>query len=70
MKTLKFKTNITCKGCLANVTPVLNSIEDIENWEVDIAGEDKILSVTVSNDDIAGQINEKLKEIGYFAEKI
>ena len=36
MKTLKFKTNIKCTGCVAKVTPFLNDEKGIEKWDVDI----------------------------------
>lgn len=48
MKTLKFKTNINCNGCVASVTPFLNKIEGI-NWEVDTENPDKILTVETQN---------------------
>jgi len=44
-KTLKFKTNINCSGCVANVTPFLNEAEGICHWDVDTENKDKILSV-------------------------
>jgi copper chaperone CopZ len=44
-KTLKFKTNINCGGCVAQVTPFLNEAEGICHWEVDTTNKDKILSV-------------------------
>jgi copper chaperone len=46
MKTLRFKTNINCSGCVAKVTPFLNEQENIEKWEVDTNNPDKILSVS------------------------
>ncbi len=45
MKTLKFKTNINCSGCVANVTPYLNGSEKIEKWDVDTNNPEKILTV-------------------------
>lgn len=44
-KTLKFKTNINCGGCVAKVTPYLNDAEGICHWEVDTNNKEKILSV-------------------------
>jgi copper chaperone CopZ len=44
-KTLKFKTNINCGGCIAKVTPALNEAEGICHWEVDTTKADKLLTV-------------------------
>jgi copper chaperone len=69
MNTLKFKTNINCNGCIANVTPFLNQKEGLIKWEVNIANPDKILTVETDNlteDEIILQ----LKNAGYKAEKI
>ncbi|WP_028297393.1 heavy-metal-associated domain-containing protein [Olivibacter sitiensis] len=46
METLKFKTNINCGGCVAKVTPALNSDEKITEWHVDTDNKDKILTVS------------------------
>lgn len=48
MNQFKFKTNIKCGGCVATVTPFLNQINTIENWQVDTTNADKILTVTTS----------------------
>ena len=50
---LEFKTNIKCSGCVAAVTPHLNSAETVEKWQVDTENPEKIL--TVEGD----QVNEK-----------
>ncbi|AIZ65449.1 hypothetical protein PK28_17410 (plasmid) [Hymenobacter sp. DG25B] len=46
MKTLQFKTNINCGGCIKAVTPALNQEAGAGNWQVDTANPDKILTVT------------------------
>jgi len=45
MTKLKFKTNINCGGCIQTVTPFLEAEASIENWQVDTATADKILTV-------------------------
>jgi copper chaperone len=70
METLKFKTNIKCGGCIAAVTPHLNTLPEIKKWEVDTQNPDKIL--TVEGD---GALNEKsiintLEKAGYKADRI
>ncbi len=69
MKTLKFKTNIKCDGCLAKVTPKLNETAGEDNWEVDIKTPEKILTVA------ADDVDEKtivlvLKTAGFNAERM
>ncbi len=46
MKTLQFKTNINCGGCIKAVTPTLNQEAGAGNWQVDTANPNKILTVT------------------------
>jgi copper chaperone len=68
MRTLTFKTNINCSGCVSKVTPVLNQIHGINKWSVDTANPQKILTVETEHlheDDII----RALKNIGYNAEK-
>jgi copper chaperone len=49
MKTIQFKTNINCDGCIAKVTPFIENEKGIEKWSVDTISKDKILTVeTVS----------------------
>ncbi|MFA6057565.1 MAG: heavy-metal-associated domain-containing protein [Taibaiella sp.] len=61
MKTLKFKTNINCSGCINSVTPHLNATEGITNWNVDIQNADKVLTVEteeLTSDVITGIITK------------
>ena len=69
MKTLKFKTNIKCGGCIAAVTPFLNKVQEIKNWEVDTVNPDKILTVQSENLD-AGDVISVITAAGYTAESI
>lgn len=69
METLKFKTNIKCSGCIATVTPHLNNVKEISNWEVDTLNPDKVLTVNGADLD-AAQIKDTLAKAGYQAEKI
>lgn len=69
MKTLKFKTNINCGGCIAKVTPSLNQVKGIKKWEVDTANPQKIL--TVETEELTeADIIKTLMEVGYNAERI
>jgi copper chaperone len=49
MKTLKFKTNINCNGCITKVTPSLNGAEGIDKWEVDTNNPQKILTIQTAS---------------------
>lgn len=63
-KEMKFKTTINCGGCVAKVTPLLNSAEGIESWNVDTDNPDKIL--TVKADDITeDKVMETVKKAGF-----
>ena len=64
MTTFKFKTNINCNGCIATVTPFLNSETTIQNWNVDIQNPNKIL--TVEGERITkDRTVSKVKEAGF-----
>jgi copper chaperone len=45
MSEIKFKTNINCTGCLSKISPVLNGERAIQNWEVDLNHQDRILTI-------------------------
>ena len=69
MKTIQFKTNLKCSGCVVNVSPGLNKTVGEQNWKVDIQSPDKILTVS------AGGINESdihaaFDKAGYKVKKI
>jgi copper chaperone CopZ len=68
MEQTKFKTNITCSGCVATVRPYLNETAGEGNWQVDTKNPEKILTVT--GDAPAEAIREALKQAGYRAEQL
>jgi len=70
METLKFKTNIKCGGCIATVTPVLNNLEGINKWDVDVNNPDKVLTVETKDAGTETKLVNALKQKGYNAEKI
>ncbi len=69
MQTLKFKTNVNCGGCIANVTPHLNKLSGIDKWSVDTTTPQKVLTVE-SADLTADAIIETLKLAGFRGEVI
>ena len=69
MKTFKFKTNVSCGGCIAKITPHLNQLQGIDQWSVDTTTPMKILTV-VTSDSGPDSIIEALKIAGYKGEVI
>jgi copper chaperone CopZ len=64
MNTLKFKTNINCGGCIAKVSPVLDSTVGKGKWQVDTSDPKKIL--TVETDTLSRiDIEEAIKDLGF-----
>ena len=64
MKTLQFKTNTNCGGCVKAVTPTLNQEAGAGNWQVDTANPDKIL--TISSDQLTtAQVVEAVEKAGF-----
>ncbi len=69
MSRLKFKTNINCASCIANVTPYLEEVDNIESWQVDTTSKDKILTV-VGDDVKAGEVEKAVKSAGYKIDQV
>lgn len=68
METIKFKTNIKCAGCLAQVGPGLNETVGENQWTVDLDSSDKIL--TVQGEVKEAEIIAVMKKAGYTAKII
>jgi copper chaperone len=69
MKTIKFKTSIHCGGCIKSVTPFLNSLDNVDSWKVDLENSNKILEVTIDNDDEKSVI-DAVKKAGFEIEPL
>lgn len=68
-ETMKFKTNINCSGCVAQVTPSLDNAEGICYWDVDTNSPDKIL--TVHSEGITEEeVIANVKKAGFNIEKL
>jgi copper chaperone CopZ len=70
MKTAKFKTNIKCSGCVAQVTPFLDSVAGKDNWQVDIQNPDKVLTVSADGQLSEGAVIEAVTKAGFKAEEV
>jgi copper chaperone len=69
MEELKFKTTLKCGGCEEKITPGLNAIDEIEEWDVDLESEDKILTVTATKN-IKEKIIEAVEKLGFEISKM
>jgi len=66
MKDNKFKTTLKCSGCVDRVTPHLNEVVGPGNWDVDLNGPIKVL--TVYTDTEEAQVKKAMEKAGYKAE--
>ena len=69
MKTIKFKTNINCGGCLKSVTPHLDELDNIDSCKVDINNPDKILEVKLE-DGNENTVVSAVKKAGFEIDKM
>ena len=69
MEELRFKTTLKCGGCEDKVAPGLNAIDEVEEWDVDLESEDKILTV-IATKNIEDKIIEAIKNVGFEIERI
>ncbi len=68
-KTLQFKTNLNCSGCVSKVQADLDNAGNILQWKVDTTSNGKILSVQsagITEEEIVTLIKSK----GFEAEPI
>ncbi|NGM62741.1 heavy-metal-associated domain-containing protein [Sphingobacterium sp. SGG-5] len=68
-KEFQFKTNLNCGGCVSKVAAVLDHVDGIRKWNVDIDNPDKILTVTsegITTDQVVALIESK----GFTAEPL
>ncbi len=63
MKTYTFKTSIKCGGCIEKVTPFLNELTEVKQWEVDTTNPDKVLTVQTEGD--LDSIVKKVEAAGF-----
>ncbi len=69
MKTIKFKTNINCIGCLTKVTPFIEKEGITDLWEVSLSSPDKILTMD-SDKNNSMQLMNAVTKAGYKIEQI
>ncbi len=67
MNEYKFKTTLSCSGCVGKIEKFLNADQNILKWSVDLDSGDKILTVQLSHAD-PSVIPPLLLKAGYKAE--
>ncbi|QNF31321.1 copper chaperone (plasmid) [Adhaeribacter swui] len=67
MEILKFKTNIKSFEQVAQVTPMLNQLQEISKWQVDPESQDNILSVSGENLN-PQSVEDAVQKAGFTAE--
>ncbi|MEZ0607358.1 copper chaperone [Fibrella sp. WM1] len=70
METLNFKTNLRSSEAILAVTQPLNAIDHIDGWNVDSADPDRLLTVQTTDNRIARQVMQAVKQAGYEAELV
>lgn len=66
MQTFKFKTTMSCSGCVSKVEKFLTKENGIDKWGVDLNSPDKILTIETETLEPA-QIPPLLLKAGYKA---
>jgi copper chaperone CopZ len=69
MKTLKFKTNINCSGCVRAVTPFLSNTAGVSSWKVDTENPEKVLTAEGEALD-ADQVKKAVEKAGFTSVQI
>lgn len=69
MENLRFKTSLKCDGCIKTIEPIMNGIDGVEEWNVDLSIPDKILEVE-AGENLHEEIIKKVSGAGFQIEKI
>jgi copper chaperone CopZ len=69
MEILVFKTNIRYKKNISTVTPHLQNVAGVKEWNVDLKDRDKILRITALNV-VPASIENLVKAAGYYCEEL
>jgi copper chaperone len=72
MKTLRFKSNLKCNGCVNAIKPGMESINDIKSWRVYLDVNDKIIEVETdgNTDKVANSVQDVVTKAGYQIERL
>ena len=64
MSHITFSSNIACNGCLSKVQPILDELEGVSSWEVDLESPEKIVTVETTTCE-AEEIKQAVATVGY-----
>lgn len=58
-----------CGGCVSQLTPAMDKLENVESWSVNLESPEKILTVE-SQGASEAEIVETVKQAGFSAERV
>jgi len=64
MEKMRFKTSLRCNGCVSAITMGIESIKEVQRWNVDLESEDRLLEVEAV-EDVSEKVIEIIKKAGY-----
>lgn len=67
--TIQFKSNLKCGGCVAAVRPLLESVEELLDWEVDLQSKDRLVTFHLTDDAAIPKLEAAFKKAGFTLEK-
>jgi copper chaperone len=73
MKSIQFKTNLKCNGCVNAIKPNIEAINEVKSWRVFLDVQEKTLEVdydTISEDEILDAVQDAVTKAGYNIEKL
>ncbi|WP_338876748.1 copper chaperone [Spirosoma sp. SC4-14] len=70
METLNFKTNIKSSEDVAAVTLNLNTIEQVDGWNIDTSAQNNLLTVQTTDNRIADLVQQAVEKAGFRAELV
>ena len=72
MKTIRFKSNLKCNGCVNAIKPGMENIDEIKSWRVFLDVNDKIIEVETdgNTEKIATNVEDVVTKAGYKVEKL
>ena len=67
--TVRFKTSLKCGGCVAKITPLLNSMRNVAEWSVDLNTPERLLTVTLKDGDTS-PVHKAVTGAGFKIEEV
>ena len=69
MSTYIFKTNINCGNCIRSVSPALNALPEVDQWQVDTENSEKLLTVEIEEGERPELIIQAVQAAGFKIEQ-